>query len=413
MSQPPPPARVIERERLTAGHAEHGADAGLLQQLDETVSDGVGVHGTTSRVGNENQQLTLYGLFCTVESTMDAEVVAMRLGLHLGYWGSTPGDPVALAQEAERLGYESVWTAEAYGSDAVTPLTWVAARTSRIAVGTAIMQMSARTPAATAMTTATVNLLTAGRFRLGLGLSGPQVVEGWHGAPYRQPLARTREYVSIVRAALAREAPLTHDGPHYPIPYRGDDATGLGKPLRLILHPYRPDVPIYLAAIGPRNVALAAEIADGWLPLFFSPEHFAVTAGQELRAGRSLEGFDLAPTATVVVNDDLRRARDAVKPGLALYIGGMGAQGRNFYNDLARRYGYDEAADRIQEHYLAGRKDAAAAAVPDSLVDQVALVGPAARIAERLHAWRDAGVGTLILATSSVADLRTLAELVL
>lgn len=303
----------------------------------------------------------------------------MRLGLMLGYSGSTVQLPLEMIQEADRLGYYAVWTAEAYGSDAVTPLAWIGALTQQIRLGTAIMQMPGRTPANTAMTAMTLDQLSGGRMLLGLGLSGPQVVEGWHGLPYSKPLARTREYVEIVRKILARQEPLVHDGQHYQIPYRGDDATGLGKPLKSILHG-RPDLPIYLAAIGPQNVALAAEIADGWLPIFFSPGHYA-SAYQEAveaglaRAGKSLDSFDIAPTVAVVIDDDVETAWNSVRPMLALYIGGMGAKGRNFYYDLACRYGFEAAAERIQALYLAGERGQAMMAVPSALIDEVALCG--------------------------------------
>ncbi len=340
----------------------------------------------------------------------------MRLGLNLGYWGSAPADSVALAQEAERLGYHSVWTAEAYGSDAVTTLTWLAAKTERIHVGTSVMQMTARAPAMTAMTAATLDLLTGGRVLLGLGASGPQVVEGWHGVPYGRPLARTREYVEIVRAVLRRETPLEHHGEHYDIPVRG--GTGLGKPLKLIIHPLRPQIPIYLAAIGPKNVALAAEIADGWLPIFFSPERVDVfreslREGFARAGGKDPESFDIAPTASVVLGGDAAACRDTLKPQLALYIGGMGARERNFYFNLTCRYGYEEAAKKIQDLFLAGKKAEAAAAVPDALVEEVALCGPRERIAERLVAWRESGVTTLIASVSSIEALGVMAELVL
>ena len=340
----------------------------------------------------------------------------MRLGLNLGYWGAGPKDNVALAQEAERLGYHSVWTAEAWGSDAVTPLTWVAARTERIRVGTAIMQMPARTPAMAAMTAATLDLLTGGRVLLGLGASGPQVVEGWHGVLYGKPLVRTREYISIVRTILRRREPLEHHGEHYDIPVRG--GTGLGKPLKLILHPHRPDLPIYLAAIGPKNVQLAAEIADGWLPVFFSPDRMKLyrewlDEGFARAGGRDRAAFDVAPSVAVSLGDDVAACRDAVKPQLALYVGGMGARDRNFYYNLACRYGYEAEARVIQELFLAGRKAEAAAAVPDRLVDEVALAGPKERLRERLAAWREAGVGTLICSVSNVDALRTMAELTL
>ncbi len=339
----------------------------------------------------------------------------MRLGLQLGY-----DDPLTwtrLAEEAERCGFHSVWTSEAYGSDAVSPLAWIGARTTNVRLGTAIMQMPARSPATTAATVATLDLLSGGRVLLGLGTSGPQVAEGWHGQAWGKPLTRTREYVEIVRAILRRESPLEHHGEHYDIPYSGPDATGLGKPLRIIVHPPRADVPIYLAAIGPKNVALAAEIGDGWLPIFFSPERFAEThrpmleEGFARRGGRP-DGWDLAAHVPVVVTDDVAAGRDFLKPLLALYVGGMGAKGRNFYTRLAERYGYADAAATIQDLYLAGKKDDAIAAVPDALVDEVALVGDRARIADRLAAFRECGVETLILQARQPEALRLLAELV-
>jgi F420-dependent oxidoreductase-like protein len=342
----------------------------------------------------------------------------MRLGLGLGYSGARVQVDVQAVQDAERLGYTSVWTAESYGSDAVVPLAWVGALTYRIQLGTAILQMAARTPAMTAMTAMTLDALSGGRALLGLGVSGPQVVEGWHGQPFGKPLGRTREYVAIVRAILARKQPLEHAGEHYQIPYRGPGATGLGKPLRSILHP-RPDLPIYLAAIGPRNVALAAELADGWLPVFFSPGRAGLfrdaLAEGFARAGAAgkRERFDVAPMAPVVVGPDVDACRARVKPRIALYVGGMGARGRNFYFDLACRYGYEEPAVRIQDLYLAGRRPEAEAAVPDALVDEVALCGPRERIRERLAAWRDAGVTTLVCATSHPEAIRVMADLVL
>jgi F420-dependent oxidoreductase-like protein len=279
------------------------------------------------------------------------------------------------------------------------------------------MQMPARTPATTAATVATLDLLSGGRVLLGLGTSGPQVAEGWHGEAFGKPLTRSREYISIVRAILRREAPLEHHGEHYDIPYSGPDATGLGKPLKIILHPPRADVPIYLAAIGPKNVALAAEIAEGWLPIFFSPERHAETHAPMLeqgfakRGGRP-EGWDLAAHVPVVVADDVQAARDFLKPLLALYVGGMGARGQNFYNRLAQRYGYEEAAATIQDLYLDGKKNEAAAAVPDALVDEVSLVGDRARIADRLAAFRECGVTTLVLQARQPEAIRLLAELV-
>jgi len=340
----------------------------------------------------------------------------MRLGLNLGYWGSGASDNVAVAREAERLGYHSLWTAEAYGSDAVTPLVWLAAHTERINVGTAIMQMPARTPAMAAMTAATIDLLTGGRFLMGIGASGPQVVEGWHGVVYGKLLTRTREYVEIVRAILKREQPLEHHGEYYEIPVRG--GTGLGKPLKLIVHPLRPNIPIYIAAIGPKNVALAAEIADGWLPVFFSPHRVSVfrpslEEGFARRTDRKTSAdFDIAPTVSIIVGDDVEACRMKVKPNLALYVGGMGARGKNFYNDLACRYGYEQAAKKIQDLYLAGMKNEAIAAVPDELVDEIALCGPPERIRDQLAAWREAGVTTLICAANNIDAVRTMAELV-
>jgi F420-dependent oxidoreductase-like protein len=341
----------------------------------------------------------------------------MRLGLNLGYSGPTFSLDVGLVQEAERLGYHSVWTAEAYGSDAVTPLACLAARTERIALGTAIMQMAARTPAMTAMTAMTLDQLSGGRVLLGLGASGPQVVEGWHGVPYGSPIGRAREYVAIVRQILRRDKPLEHRGDHYQIPYVGPGASGLGKPLKSILHG-RPDLPIYLAAIGPRNVSLAAEVADGWLPVYFSPDRMGLfrpmlEAGVARAAGKGLDRFDVAPTVWVVAGEDAAACRERVKPQLALYVGGMGARGRNFYAELVRRYGYEEAATRIQDLYLAGRKAEAEAAVPDRLVDEVALCGPRERIRERLGRYREAGVTTLICASRQVETVRMMAELVL
>ncbi len=342
----------------------------------------------------------------------------MKLALNRGYWDARSRLDLDLVLEAERLGYSSVWAAEAWGSDAVTVLSWIAARTERIAVGSAILQMPARTPAMAAMTAVTLNELSGGRFRLGLGLSGPQVVEGWHGQPYGAPLQRTREYVSVVRRIVARDQPLEHHGTHYDIPYSGAGATGLGLPLKLITHPTHP-LPVYLAAIGPKNVALAAEIADGWLPIFFSPERYGEVFAAGIAAGLAASGeaakadrFDIAPTLTVAIGDDPDAARRRIKPMLALYIGGMGARGRNFYNDLACRYGYEAEAARIQDLYLKGKKMEAVAAVPDSLVDELNLIGTRAQVADRLDAWRAAGVTTLLV-SGDVDSLRVLAGLVL
>lgn len=341
----------------------------------------------------------------------------MRLGLNCGYWGSLPVDNVALAQEADRLGFHSVWTAEAYGSDAVSPLVWLAAKTEKINVGTAIMQMTARVPAMTAMTAATIDVLTGGRMLLGIGASGPQVVEGWHGVPYGKPVTRAREYVEILRKIWKREDPLEFHGEHYDIPCRG--GSGLGKPLKLILHPQRPTIPIYLAAIGPKNVALAAEVADGWLPILFSPDRMNVyqewldEGFAKAGTGKDLTNFDIAPTVTIQMGDDIDACRNMVKPFIALYVGGMGARDKNFYFNIACRYGYEEAAHKIQDLYLAGKKMEATMAVPDEFVDEVALCGPKERIAERLSAWKTCGITTMICGTWDVNTLRVMAELVL
>lgn len=344
----------------------------------------------------------------------------MRLGLNVGYWGAGLRGNTDLVEEADRLGYHSVWAAEAYGSDVVSVLAWFGARTERIMLGSGIMQMPARTPAMTAMTAATLDELSGGRFLLGLGLSGPQVVEGWHGVPYGKPLGKTREYVSIVRAVLRREGPLVHEGEHYQIPYHGPAATGLGKPLKLILHPDNPDVPIYLASIGPKNVELTAELADGWLPVFYSPLNSKDIFGKHLAAGFARSGdplkaerFDIAPSVSAIVTDDLEVGRNMVKPFMALYIGGMGARGKNFYFDLACRYGYEQAATEIQDLYLADRKEEAIQRVPDELVDETNLVGPREAIRDRLETWQKSGVTTLLISTMDIATVRTLAELVL
>lgn len=340
----------------------------------------------------------------------------MRLGLNIGYSGARIELSLDLIQEADRLGYHAVWTAEAYGSDCITPLAWVGALTQNIKLGSGIMQMPARSPAMTAMTAITLDQLSGGRFLLGLGLSGPQVVEGWHGRPYGKPLGKTREYVSIIRRILQREAPLRHAGAHYRIPYDGEDATGLGKPLKSIVHGRR-DMPIYLAAIGPLNVALAAEIADGWLPIFFSPTHYAAAYQAAVDAGfarapasKSRSDFDIAPSVTVIVDDELETAFNQIKPALALYIGGMGAKGKNFYYDLACRFGYETAADAIQDHYLQGRRGEAIMAVPDDLVDAVSLVGSKARIRDRLQLWRDSPATTLNISAFSLDTIRFMAE---
>jgi F420-dependent oxidoreductase-like protein len=342
----------------------------------------------------------------------------MRLGIMAGYSGAKIDLPMEMIQEADRLGVYAVWTAEAYGSDAVTPLTWIGALTKNIRLGTAILQMPARTPANTAMTAMTLDQLSGGRMLLGLGLSGPQVVEGWHGQPYGKPLAKTREYVHIVREIFKREQPLVHDGEYYQIPYQGADATGLGKPLKSIIHG-RADLPIYLAAIGPKNVQLTAEIADGWLPIFFSPRHYDAVYKEQIEAGfaaagngKSLANFDIAPSVTVMMDENLESCWNTLKPQLALYIGGMGARGKNFYFDLACRYGYEEAANTIQELYLSGRKAEAVAAVPNELADDVALCGTRDRIHERLTLWRNSPVTTMNMIVYDVDTLRAMVEMV-
>ena len=338
----------------------------------------------------------------------------MRLGLNVGYSGSQISLPIELVQEADRLGFHSAWTAEAYGSDAVTPAAWIAAVTKQLKVGTGIMQMPARTPAMTAMTATTLDQLSGGRFLLGLGPSGPQVVEGWHGVPYGKPLVRTREYVSILRQIWAREKPLEHQGAHYQIPYRGPGASGLGKPLKSIIHGRQ--IPIYIASIGPKSVEQAAEIADGWLPIFFSPKRLGVyrpglEAGfKKAGGGKSLKSFDVAPSVTVILGDDAKACLNFIKPVLALYVGGMGARGKNFYNDLAARYGYEAEAKKIQDLYLDGKKGDAIAAVPDELADEISLCGPKERIRDRLAEWKESGITTMILALQQVEAMRAVAE---
>ncbi len=335
----------------------------------------------------------------------------MKLGYHLGYWSSGPPEGALDAVlKAEELGFDSVWTAEGYGSDAFTPLAWWGASTSRIKLGTNIVQMSARTPTATAMHALTLDHLSGGRFVLGLGASGPQVVEGWYGQPYPKPLARTREYVDIVRKVVAREAPVTHDGRHFQLPLQG--GTGLGKALKSTVHPFREEIPIFLAAEGPKNVALSAEICDGWLPLFFSPKSdaFYRTALQEgfSRPGarHGFDDFEVAASVPVLVHDDVEEAASWIKPSLALYIGGMGAKSVNFHHDVFARMGYEDVADKVQELYLAGRKDEAIAAIPTSLVEDTSLIGPAEKIRDELAAWEDTVVTTLLLR----GDAATLAK---
>jgi F420-dependent oxidoreductase-like protein len=345
----------------------------------------------------------------------------MRLGLHVGYWGLglTADEQLTLVREAESAGYDSVWAAEAYGSDAATVLAWLAANTERIRIGSAIFQMPGRSPAMTAMTAATLDNLSNGRVILGIGSSGPQVAEGWHGQRFGKQLARTREYVAILRKALARER-LEFKGETYELPL----PDGPGKALKLMIPPVQERIPIYIAAIGPKNTQLTGEIADGWMPTFFSPEH--VGDFRELleegaaRAGNGKkidDSFDIAPNVSLCIDDDIDRARDVMRPLLALYVGGMGSRDKNFYNALVRRYGFEEAADEVQDLYLSGKKDEAAAALPAELIDKTALVGPVDRVKERLELYREAGVGTLI--TTPIAPdmegrskmLRALADL--
>lgn len=342
----------------------------------------------------------------------------MRLGLNVGYSGRKIELPMEIIKEADKLGVYVVWAAEAYGSDCISPLAWIGAQTENIKLGSAIMQMPGRTPANAAMTAMTMNQLSNGRFVMGLGLSGPQVVEGWHGQSYARPLTRSREYVKIVRTIFAREERLTFDGKLYQIPYQGDDATGLGKPLKSTLAP-DPDIPIYLASIGPKNVQLTAEIADGWLPIFFSPDKYDDIYKEHVEAGfakagngKSIADFDIAPTVSVVINDDVGVAYNMLRPMLALYIGGMGAKGKNFYNDLAKRYGYEAEAEEIQDLYLAGKQGEAMMKVPGDLVDEVALVGSRERIKERLSRWVNSPITTMNLTVFNVEDLRTMVELV-
>jgi len=342
----------------------------------------------------------------------------MKLGVHVGYWGMGvgPGEQLQLVQEAERLGYDSVWAAEAYGSDAATVLAWLAAGTSTIRLGSAILQMPARSAAMTAMTAATIDELSGGRMLLGLGTSGPQVAEGWHGQRFGRQLQRTREYFEVVRKALARER-LEYHGETIELPL----PDGPGKALKLMISPRQERIPIYLAAIGPKNTALAGEIADGWIPTFFSPEHVAdlralLEEGAQ-RSGRSLEGFDIAPTVNAYVSEDREQARDLMRPALALYIGGMGSRKQNFYNQLVQRYGFEAAAKEIQDLYLEGRKEDAARAIPAELIDLVSLCGPAEIVRDRLGAYRGAGVGTLMITPMAfnvddrISQLRALAEL--
>jgi F420-dependent oxidoreductase-like protein len=342
----------------------------------------------------------------------------MKLGLFAGYWGMgiSGAEQLEMAKEADRLGYDSVWAAEAYGSDAATVLAWLAPNLENAKIASGIFQMPARTPAMTAMTAATLDNISDGKFILGLGISGPQVVEGWHGQPFDRPLARAREYVEIVRKALARET-LTYEGEFYELPRPG----GPGKALKLIIKPVQERIPIYLAAIGPKNTALAAEIADGWLPTLFAPEHLdefrpSLEEGAG-RAGRSVDDLAITPQVSLGIYDDVEHARNFMRPYMALYIGGMGSRERNFYNQLVTRYGYGDAAKKIQDLYLSGRQAEAMAAIPDELIDKVALVGPKEAVRDRVDAYRDAGVDTLLVTPAAASQddrlrmIRDLAEI--
>ncbi len=346
----------------------------------------------------------------------------MKLGIVVNYRGKTINLPWDVIKRAEELGFDSLWTTEAWGADAITPATYMLAGTKKIKVGTSIMQMQARTPACTAMTAMTLNQLSGGRFILGLGPSGPQVVEGWHGQAYGRPLTRTKEYISIIRKIMAREERVTHQGYHYQLPYQGDDGTGLGRPLKSILAADT-SIPIFTASISPKGIACSAEVAQGVFPVWMNPERFDLFE-EPLNEGfakaeeeKSLDDFEIAPFVTVVMGDDVEKCRLPVKTNLALYIGGMGARDKNFYNDYAKRLGYEEAAVKIQNHFLAGERAEAAAAVPDELVDDLALVGPADRIRDRLQTWIAAGkknhVGSMLLGTGQLEALHVVAEAVL
>ena len=333
----------------------------------------------------------------------------LKLGLAQGYWGAAPHpDFVGIAQEAEKLGFDSVWSAEAWGNDAFTPLAWIGANTEKIKLGTAVVQLSGRTPAACAMHALTLDMLSNGRLILGLGVSGPQVVEGWYGRPFPKPLARTREYIDIIRQVFAREAPVTNSGPHYPLPYDGADGTGLGKPLKPIVHPLRNRIPIYMGAEGPKNIALAAEIADGWLPLFYNPYDESVYAESLQNAPAD---FDIAQMVTVNITDDIDAGLLAFKYFLSFYVGGMGAKTTNFHKNLFIRMGYEAEADKIQQLFMEDKRDEAARVIPDELADAMSLVGPVDRIRDRLQAWRDSRVTTLLVTAQDKDSLRAIADL--
>jgi F420-dependent oxidoreductase-like protein len=342
----------------------------------------------------------------------------VKLALQLGYWGAQPpADALEKILEAERLGFDTVFTAESWGSDAFTPLAWWGAQTSRIRLGTSIVQISARTPASTAMHALTLDHLCGGRHVLGLGVSGPQVVEGWYGRPFGKPLARTREYVDIVRQVLRREGPVVNEGPHYPMPFGGEGSIGMGKALKPITHPLRADLPIWLGTEGPKNVALTAEIADGWLPIYYSPKVAAMYdawlgEGFARRDGGRPAGFEIASNCSVIVTDDVDRALDAMRPTLAFYIGGMGAKDMNFHKQVFARMGYEKEADEIQDLFFEGKRDDAIACVPDQMVADISLVGSPAKIRDDLAAWEDAGV-TMLVVGGSIDQLRQIAEVVL
>ena len=338
----------------------------------------------------------------------------MKLAIGIGYSGGRVELPIDMVQRAEQLGYDSVWSAEAYGSDAVTPLAYLAAKTSRIKLGTGILQIPARTPAMCAMTMSTLDALSGGRVLVGLGMSGPQVIEGWHGVSYGRPAARIREYVEILHKIWDRREPVAFDGKVYRLPYQGDDASGLGKPLKSILHSRR--IPVYLATMKPLSIRITAELADGWLPIWFSPYRMAMfTADLEkgfARAGngKSLDTFDIVAGCTVVIGDDVEACLAQLKPTLALYVGGMGAKGRNFHNEMVSKYGYADVAAEIQDLYLAGRKQEATDLVPDELCDEISLCGPPARIRERFGAWRQAGVKTMMVQSTQPEALALMAD---
>ncbi|MFQ3325072.1 MAG: F420-dependent oxidoreductase-like protein [Pseudomonadales bacterium] len=335
----------------------------------------------------------------------------LKLGLAQGYWGRGPqANFVEMAQEAEKLGYDSVWSAETWGNDAFTPLCWIGAQTKTIKLGTAVVQLSARPPAACAMHALSLDYLSKGRFMLGLGVSGPQVVEGWYGQPFPKPLARTREYIDIIRQVFAREAPVTNAGPHYPLPYPGDDGMGLGKSLKPIVHPYKNTIPIFLGAEGPKNIALSTEIADGWLPLFYNPYDESV---YEKSLTNAPDDFEINQMVMVNITDDIAAGLHGVKTFLSLYIGGMGAKNTNFHKDLFCRMGYEAEAEKVQQLFMENKRDEAAAVIPDELADALSLIGPKDRIKDRLQAWQDSRVTTLLVATTDKQQLREIAELVL